>query len=220
MAVVTISKEIYSEGSLIGEGVAEALGYHFVGKDGIEKVFLEHGLVEFTRVYESAAGFWSRYDDMRTTTIEFLKQVIMALASHGNMVIAGRGAFAVLSGFADVLNVRVQAPFHVRVERAMEAKKIQEPHKAEAFLRASDRARDTFVESFYNLRAEDTAPSGFDLVINTGKVPPDMATAWVVEALRALQRKKGGADPTTKTIKVDPQLAGTVSDVLGCYVIH
>ncbi len=220
MAVVTISREIYSEGSLIGEGVAEALGYHFVAKEGIEKVFLEHGLVEFKRVYDSAAGFWSRYDDMRTTTIEFLKQVIMALASHGNMVIAGRGAFAVLSGFGDVLNVRVQAPFHVRVQRAMEKEKIQEAHKAEAFLRASDRARDTFVECFYNVRAEDTASSAFDLVINTGKVPPDMATAWVVEALKALQRKEGGADPTTKTIKVDRELAGTVSDVLGCYVIH
>lgn len=220
MAVVTISREIYSEGSLIGEGVAEALGYHFVGKEGIEKVFLEHGLVEFKKVNESGAGFWSRYDDMRTTTIEFLKQVIMALASHGNTVIVGRGAFAVLGGFADVLNVRVRAPFHVRVQRAMEKEKIDEPHEAEAFLLKSDRARDTFVESFYNVRSQDTPPIAFDLVINTGKVPPDMATAWVVEAHTALQRRKRHADPTTKTIKVDPQLTGTVSDVLGCYVIH
>ena len=61
MAVVTISREIYSEGSYIGEKIAESLGYHFVGKSGIEKVFLEHGLVEFSKVYESVEGFWTRF---------------------------------------------------------------------------------------------------------------------------------------------------------------
>ena len=77
-------------------------------------------------MYESVPGFWARFDDMRTTTIRFLKQAILALARHGEMVIVGRGAFAVLVDFADVLNVRVQAPFPIRVRRAMEKEKITE----------------------------------------------------------------------------------------------
>ena len=220
MTVVTISREIYSDGSYIGEKVADTLGYHFVSKNGIEKIFLEHGLVEFGKVYESVEGFWTRFDDMRTTTIKFLKQVILALASHGNVVIVGRGAFAVLGPFADVLNVRVQAPLPIRAERAMEKEKITELHEAEVFLREGDRARDAFVESFYNIRWVDVAPNAFDLVIDTGKVPPDMATAWVVEALRGLKKGKKDAELTTKTIKVDPELAGTISGVLGCYNTH
>lgn len=220
MAVVTISREIYSDGGYIGEKVADALGYHFVSKNGIEKVFLEHGLVEFGKVYESIEGFWTRFDDMRTTTIKFLKQVILALASHGNVVIVGRGAFAVLGPLADVLNVRVQAPLAIRVKRAMEKEKITELNEAEAFLKESDRARDAFVESFYNIRWVDAAPNAFDLVIDTGKVPPDMATAWVVEALRGLKERKKDRELTTKTIKVDPELAGTVSEVLGCHDTH
>jgi hypothetical protein len=39
MAVITISREIYSDGNHIGEKVAEALGYHFTDKKTIEKVF-------------------------------------------------------------------------------------------------------------------------------------------------------------------------------------
>jgi len=220
MAVVTISREIYSEGSYIGEKVAESLGYYFVGKSGIEKVFLEHGLVEFSKVYESVEGFWTRFDDMRTTTIEFLKQVILALASHGNVVIVGRGAFAVLGPFADVLNVRVQAPFAIRVKRAMEKEKIEEVQRAEAFLKKNDRARDAFVESFYNIRWKDAAPSAFDVVINTGKVLPDLAVSWLVEAVNALEERNVADDRTIKTINVDPTLALTVSQVLGRHATH
>jgi cytidylate kinase len=220
MAVITISREIYSDGSYIGEKTAQALGYHFAGKNTIEKVFLEYGLFEFKKVYESTEGFWSRFEDMRATTIEFLKQVILALASHGNMVIVGRGAFAVLGGFADVLNIWVQAPFDIRVKRAMKGEKIPDLGKAEEFLRESDRARDAFVESFYNVRLKTAAPQAFDLAINTGKVSPETAIAWLVEAHKALKQREKAGEPSTNTIVVEPDLARTVSEVLGCHLVH
>ena len=138
MPVITISREIYSEGRYIGEKLAEVLGYHFVDKSTMEKVFAEHSIVQLSEVYNSGPGFWARFDDMRATTVKFLKQVILALASHGNMVIVGRGAFAVLSAFADVLNVRVQSPFPVRVRRAMEKERIEDRGRAEALLREWD----------------------------------------------------------------------------------
>lgn len=221
MAVITISREIYSEGSYIGEKVAEALGYHFVDKSTIEKVFAEHSIVQFKEVYESVPGFWARFDDMRTTTIRFLKQAILALARHGEMVIVGRGAFAVLGGFADVLNVRVQAPFPVRVRRAMEKEKITESDRAEALLKEGDEMRDAFVKSFYDIRWEDAAAaSAFDLVIDTGKVPPDLAVTWLVEALKVLKQRETHDQPTTDAIEINADLASTVSEVLGCQVTH
>ena len=221
MAVITISREIYSEGSYIGEKVAEALGYHFVDKSTIEKVFAEHSIVQFKEVYESVPGFWARFDDMRTTTIRFLKQAILALARHGEMVIVGRGAFAVLGGFADVLNVRVQAPFPVRVRRAMEKEKITESDRAEALLKEGDGMREAFVKSFYDIRWEDAAAaSAFDLVIDTGKVPPDLAVTWLVEALKVLKQRETHDQPTTDAIEINADLASTVSEVLGCQVTH
>ncbi len=221
MAVITISREIYSEGSYIGEKVAKALGYHFVDKSTIEKVFIEHSIAQFKGVYESVPGFWARFDDIRTTTIKFLKQVILALARHGEMVIVGRGAFAVLGGFADVLNVRVQSPFQIRIQRVMEKEKIRESDKAEALLKEWDRMRDTFVKSFYDIRWEDAATaSAFDLVIDTGKVPPDLAVTWLVETLKVLKKRKTDDQPTTNAIEIDTALANTVSNVLGCQIIH
>ena len=221
MAVITISREIYSEGSYIGEKVAEALGYHFVDKSTIEKVFAEHSIVQFKEVYESVPGFWARFDDMRTTTIRFLKQAILALARHGEMVIVGRGAFAVLGGFADVLNVRVQAPFPVRVRRAMEKEKITESDRAEALLKEGDGMREAFVKSFYDIRWENAAAaSAFDLVIDTGKVPPDLAVTWLVEALKVLKERETHDQPTTDAIEINADLASTVSEVLGCQVTH
>jgi cytidylate kinase len=221
MALLTISREIYSEGRYIGEKVAEALGYHFVDKSTIEEVFVEHSIVQFRDVYKSVPGFWARFDDMRTTTITFLKQVILALARHGEMVIVGRGAFAVLGGFCDVLNVRVQAPFPIRVRRAMEKEQITDSAKAEVFLKERDRMRDTFVKSFYDIRWEDAAAaSAFDLVIDTAKVSPDLAVSWLVEALNGLRERKTGDQPTTDTIEINSGLASTVSEVLGCQLTH
>ena len=221
MPVITISREIYSEGSYIGEKVAQAVGYHFVDKSTMEKVFAEYSIVQLNEVYRPGSGFWARFDDMRSTTIKFLKQVILALASHGNMVIVGRGAFAVLSTFADVLNVRVQSPFPVRVGRAMEKEKIAERGRAEALLREWDRERDIFVRTFYDLSWYDaTAANAFDLVINTGKVPPDVAVTWIIQSHKELKEKKPGRKLTTGTIEVDATLANTVSEVLGCHTIH
>jgi len=221
MAVITISREIYSEGRYIGEKVAEALAYHLVDKGTIEKVFVEHSIVEFGEVWKSSPGFWARFDDMRTTTIRFLKQVILALAHHGEMVIVGRGAFAVLGDFADVLNVRVQAPFPIRLRRAMEKEGITELDRAEALLRERDRMRDAFVKSFYDIRWEDAAAARtFDLVIDTGKVPPDLAVTWMVEALKVLKEREVHDEPTTGTIEIGADLASTVSKVLGCHVTH
>ena len=221
MAVLTISREIYSEGSYIGEKVAGSMGYHFVDKGTIEKVLLEHSIVQFKEVYESLPGFWARFDDMRTTTIKFLKQVILALAHHGDMVIVGRGAFAVLNDFADVLNVRVQAPFPIRVQRAMEKEKITDSNTAEVFLKEEDRMRDTFVKSFYNIRWEDAAAaSAFDLVIDTGKLSPDLAVIWLVEAFKILNERKADDQPTTNRIEIDTALSNTVSEVLDCQLTH
>ena len=221
MAVITISREIYSDGNHIGEKVAEALGYHFADKNTIEKVFAEHSIFQFSEVYDTVLGFWERFDDMRSTTMKFLNQVIQALAHHGNIVIVGRGAFAVLEGFADVLNVRVQAPFAIRAQRLMDKEKITDSDHARALLKERDRARAEFIKSFFKVQWEDApAVSAFDLVIDTGKVPSDMAVRWLIEAHEALKRPQAEEKPVIKAIEVDPVLAGTVSVVLGCTVKH
>jgi cytidylate kinase len=133
----------------------------------------------------------------------------------------GRGAFAVLGGFADVLNVRVQAPFAVRAQRLMEKEKIADIEPASALLKERDGARSEFIHSFFEVRWEDAAAaSAFDLVVDTGKVPSDMAVRWLIEAHEALKQRQAEEQTVIKAIEIDPVLKDTVSVVLGCKLKH
>jgi cytidylate kinase len=222
MAVMTISRELGSQGVTIAKKVTQELGYHFVDKDVIEKVLDQYGFVRFQKEYESGPGFWARFDGLRARMVEFSYRVIQSVARHGNVVIVGRGSFAVLQGFADVLNARIQAPFPIRVSRVMERQDIAEHDKARSIVEESDKLRAAFVASWYGIELDQARP--FDLVIDTGKVSPDMAAAWLVEALKALQdMKKKPADATQRTtsaIAADYLLDSVVSQTLECQVTH
>jgi cytidylate kinase len=222
MAVITISREFGSEGSLIAQRAAQALGYHVADKGTLETILSEYGLLEFDRMYSSIPGFWDRFDahrmERRTMLIGMLNQAIIALANHGNIVIVGRGGFAVLAGLADVLHVRIQAPLPLRIHRVMEEPSIAEPSRAEILVKENDRLQKGFVESAYGAQWESV--KGFDLVIDTGKISPELASAWIVEAAKALEIPDQSGIRTTAQLKVDNILAATVADYFKCEMAH
>ena len=162
--VITISRDLGSEGENIAERVAETLGYHFVDKKFIGDMLSEFGFVEFDREYETSPGFWesfsAQWEKERKDMVDMLNKVVRALAHHGNIVILGRSGFEVLISFSDVLRVRLQAPFSVRVEQVMAQQKITD-EQANAIVKESDKVRMAFVEEFY--RAPWEAIQAFDL---------------------------------------------------------
>lgn len=213
MAVLTISREFGSGGSSIARQVAHTLGYRFVDKQTIEKVLIEYGFVEFRQEYDSVPGFWASFDLRRAEMMEMLNRVILALAKHGDVVILGRGSFAVLAGFVDVLNVRIQAPLPIRVRRVMAQQKIVVVSAAEAKVKENDLLRATFIESLYGVKW-DTA-SVFDLVIDTHKIYPELAVGWLAETAQALSHKETtSSDRTADRLQVDGILAAAVANVL------
>ncbi len=218
MSVITISRELGSEGSYIAEKVAQALGYHFADKKTLEDVLTQYGFVEFDKEYDAARGLWARFDARTMEMINMLNRVIQAVARHGNVVILGRGSFAVLGGLADVLNVRIQAPLPVRRTRVMALQKIAEPERAEAIIKEADRARTTFIESYYSVHWN--AANAFDLVIDTGKVVPDLAVTWLTDAVKAMPVQQTGEARLARTLTEDSILASVVSNVLKCQATH
>jgi len=218
MAVLTISRQVGAGGAYIGQKVAESLGYHCADKAIMEKAFVQYGFISFDKIYESEPRFRDRFDDMRASTIHNLNEVIKALAHHGDSVIVGRGSFAVLGGFSDVLNVRIHAPFNIRVRRVMHEMKIESIKKAEALVKERDKTRAGFVESSYHVRLGSV--DNFDLTINTGTVPPDSAVAWLVEAIKTMGESVINDRPTTKSIQADRVISRAVSTALGCKMIH
>ncbi len=212
MAVITISREFGSEGTKIGRQVAQTLGYHYVDKHLIEAVLQQYGFVQFNELYQSTPGFWARSDQSNLLLISMLNKTLLTLAHQGNMVILGRGGFVALSGFADALNVRIQAPFPVRVERVIDREKLTDPRKGEELVKENDRMQRAFIQAFYDIRWDAT--NAFNLVLDTGSIPPDMAADWIVQVTRTLERRLLEKAATTQSIQVDPTLADAIANVL------
>lgn len=223
MAVITVSREAGSGGTQIAKMAAKTLGYHFADRKTAIAVMKEYGFFRFEEDYDAKSrlrldlAMQPQERSEQKAMIDMLPQVSLALAYHGNVVMLGRGSYAVLGGRADVLNVRVQAPFGARVKWFMDRRNITRG-EAEALVRERDEVRAAFVQSWYGVRVAET--SLLDLVIDTSKVPPEMAVGWLVELARHLDMTKGGDERTTATIDVDPALASTVSKQLGCEIDH
>lgn len=217
MTVITISREFGSRGTQIAKDVAEKLGYHFADKATVAQILSQYGYIKFGQEYDTLPGFLSRFDTHRTEMVEMLNRVIFALAAHGNMVILGRGSFALLVGYADVLNVRTQAPIAVRIGRVMEQENVS-PIVAETLVNENDVVRANFIESSYRVQWNNATL--FDLVIDTSKVTPQSAVNWLIETNRNLMQKRVDSLPTTDEIRVGSILAKVVSDRFDCQATH
>ena len=119
MAVITISRELGSGGSDIAQQVAKRLGYEFVDKHTTDGIFRQYGLTKFDDLYSSAPSILDLLNADNLLLISMANEILEAVAKRGNVVILGRAGFAVLGGYADVLNVRIEAPFSDRVQRVM-----------------------------------------------------------------------------------------------------
>jgi hypothetical protein len=75
-----------------------------------------------------------------------------------------------------------------------------------------------FVEEFY--RVPWDAIHAFDLVINTGKISPDLAASWVVDGVKTPVTSPEIERSTTASILVDNILSSAVSEVLECNQVH
>ncbi len=201
MSVITISREIGSEGAVVAQQLARALDYRLIDKTMLESVLKQFGFVQFARNYEASASYWDRMDESRLEMVATLNRVLKATASLDNVILLGRGAFVVLGGYANVLNVRLQAPFTTRVQRVMDRRKLTDRAKAEKIVKESDHVRASFIQSWYGVRWD--IASYYNLVIDTSLVGPDMAVDWIVAAQKAVAQTTADGRRDLKSLEVD-----------------
>jgi len=215
MSVITISREAGSLGTDIAQAVAASLSYRLVSKETLGALLAKYGLVGFNKVYDTAPDFWegfsSRKVDERATMIAMMNRAILAIAKHGNVIIVGRGGYVALSGYADVLNVRLQAPIEFRAKAAMSEFGVPDLASAERDIRDRDRVRALFMETFYGIKAESV--SAFDLAINISKVPKDLAAEWIVAAAKAMDNAPAGSGKLARNLEVDTVLDEAVNEI-------
>ncbi len=211
MTAITISREIGSQGDWIAGNVAKKLGYHLVTKQTLERIFLQYGFVDFNETYDMH-GFWARFDPHHGDMVSMLNRVFEALAAYGNVVLVGRGGFAALKDFADVLNICIQAPVLMRIQQVMSEKQLTEIPAAEEFVREQDRIRHDFLQTLHGSRWNATG--AFDLVIDMGKIPPQAAVDWIVDTAGRLGEKQFMTQQLCSELDIDPVLTQTIKEIL------
>lgn len=186
--IITVSRQAYSNGSLVGRLVGERLGYPVFDRELVD---------EMARLLQVEPKVVSRFDEATLHPVEamllewresvneqsyrrYLRQALERIAEQGDAVIIGRGANFVLRG-PDTLHVRIIAPLSLRIGIYRAGHDVSERGAGRA-VHAEDRARARFVRSLFSQSVED--PMHYDLVINLAGMTPDMAADHIVHAAK------------------------------------
>lgn len=212
MSAITISRQLGSHGARIARGLARELGWKFADKATINKVIKQYGLVHLDSLYgEKPPSFWELFQQDSVWTIEWMNKTIQTIAAQGDVVILGRGGFAVLGGYADCFDVFIKAPLEVRARRIGLRDDIT-PEDAEKKVLKDDATRRRFTKRIYGVDWADDA--NFDFVLDTADLSDDKAIQLIIEGYQA-QQDAPIEGPRIDSIELDPLLAETIQEVLG-----
>jgi cytidylate kinase len=211
--VLTISRQLGSGGSFIGQAIANRFGLRYADREILQQAAAAAGLREgdLSPSEEKATSFWESLlhsfsmgapdaafvppalPPVYAVDLFKLESVIIhEIAERFDTVIVGRAGFHVLAGRPNVVNIMVHAAQSFRVRRVMEIYGIETEKEAEEQVDRSDRQRAQFIKSFTGRNWDDA--SLFDLCINTSSVGLEVSleiTAALIE--RMLGRKCRGA---------------------------
>jgi cytidylate kinase len=187
MPVVTITRQLGSEGDAIGRALAERLGYRYLDKLGVADVMrayggdIEPGAPE---IEEKQPSFWERLNEERRRHNIMLRCAVSSFALDDNCVIVGVGATVLLRSLGHVLKVLTIAPTEVRQERVMVTGAPDRPgpldrDSAHELIRARDRQTAGYLRYLFNVDYLD--PKLYDLVLNTGRWSVQSASAYLSE---------------------------------------
>jgi cytidylate kinase len=209
--VVTLSAAYGTGGSLIGPGVAEALGVPFVDRAipgtvaaqigcSLEEALVhdgraEHGigrlLAGAARLPNVTMGGMDVYLPERALVPEeefvtHTERAIRDVATQGGGVILGRAAAVVLADHPGALHVRLDAPRARRLARVRRELGVGE-REALRVLEDNDRARTAYVRHFY--RTDPADPRLYHVVLDSTRLPARTCVDLIAVAARSLSAR-------------------------------
>lgn len=199
MPVITISRELGSEGTRIAEMVAQHFASQCIDKEVLAEMARQSGvpveviaeaeeklLARPMGVSDEMRAFWSvrRSDGRVLTEAYFVQQLSGAfklLAAEDNVVFVGRGAQIILKDHPGALHVHLYAPVAVRATRIQQRRNLPTNEAAQRIVQAADEQRRNWFRRFFN-NADWKNPKHYHLLIDTGRILPDLATSLVIQA--------------------------------------
>ena len=195
-SIITISREFGSGGHSIGKLVAEKLGYHFYGRELVEKVAALSGFstdfIEESGEYASAkssllfslatAGqYESSGLSMHDRLYLIQTKVIEDIAAEGNCVIVGRCADFILRDYKDCLHVFIYADMESRAKRIVEryGETDKSPKKR---LEDKDQKRKVYYKNYTGRNWGE--PHNYNLCLDSGALGLEACADLIVAACK------------------------------------
>jgi cytidylate kinase len=184
MPVVTISRQLGTNGNAVAAAVAEKLKAPLLGRDLINQAARRAGVPELALAALDDLGLLEMRPsrEARLAYREALAKLAQEIADTGNAVIVGRNAQMILRDRPDVFHVHIVAPEAMRLQRVMVAYRCSE-EAARARIAAADAVRSRLFRAIHGTKRDDTACC--DLVINMAKLTVEDAADVIVQAAKA-----------------------------------
>ncbi len=201
MAVITISRELGSEGDKIADLLCEDLGYCRVDKAMLQVIAKESGINvetvvaleksftqrarlvsdEMTSLYrKQATAFEKRGAIDDKTYAQVVKETMEEFAQAGDALIVGRGGQMVLADWPNAIHIRLYAPLEIRAKRIAARENIAEAlaqHKVEQ----SDEQKRQYIRHMHH-NADWRKLKHYHLAIDTARISPQAAAHIIILA--------------------------------------
>jgi cytidylate kinase len=201
MAAVTISMEFGTQGEKIAAGVAQRLGYEYIGKNLVAQIAKELKISE-----SEAATFHStsqsrilRFVDRYTCSVvqkvvdrehgclddknyyEVTRKLVQDVYKAGNVIILGWGGQCILQGKPDTLHVRLTKDNDQKIKAVMKSENLS-PNAAKTLIEREEGDLKEYIKHYFN---EDwNAAHLYDLVIDMGKTSVEKAVDIICDNLK------------------------------------
>jgi len=212
MAVITISRELGSEGDKIADLLCQELGYCRVDSAMLSQIAEEAGVdveavlakeravtrrpklvsSDMTSLYRKDPSAFAKQDAIDDQTYaRVVLETMEKYAQEGNAVIVGRGGQMILRDWPTALHVHLYADLEVRVRRLVERLEISEK-EAKRRIERSDEQKRQYIRhvrqnaSWKNLKY-------YHLAIDTSRVSPEVAAQMILSAARDVDEAQAQA---------------------------
>jgi cytidylate kinase len=192
---IAISREAGINATAIAHEVAQRLGWIAYDRELLEHIAremrLHTSLLESVDEHlkswlqESLDSFMGIPTISECSYVRHLIETILALGSHGNCIIVGRGATEILER-KTTLRVRMVAPLKDRIALTSQESGLS-VEEASKHVEKIDRERRQFIKEYFQRDVAD--PSNFDLVLNTGRFSTIECAELIEQALFRFQAR-------------------------------
>jgi cytidylate kinase len=190
MAIIAMTRQVGSGGEDIGKGIAEKLGYVYVGKERTFQELEKHGKkwLDWGRnLDEHCPNLWEHYDPSFSGFVSLVEENIFNYAVKDKAVVMGRGAHWLLRDIPYVLRVLIIAPLEARIKRISDREHVN-LETAARLVEFSDHERSCYIHTVY--RRNWINSDDYDVMFDTGRLSYEEVIKMVLDEIPERDKRK------------------------------